>query len=414
MATEVVPEPEQARLGLAGRFALVLEHERIPFVSYPYEWTFSMLQDAAVLHLDLLLAALEAGAGMKDGYAFNVQWKGTRPVFIDLPSFEAGAGSGPWAGYRQFCQTFLYPLMLQAHKDVSFQPFLRGQVDGLTPAQMRNLLDGRDRYRRGVFRHVHLHRAIEQRFGKSSTRSVERELKDAGFGAELTRAVARKLRTLVERLRWKRASSTWSDYQRTCTYTDADREAKAAFVGRVTGSRRRDVVVDLGCNEGTYARLAADHAGLVVAVDADDLVVDHLYRALRDQGVANVLPLVMNLLDPSPGLGWRGRERASFADRVRPDLVMALALVHHLAVAGNVPLAEVVDWLRSFDAEVVVELVDREDPMARRLLANKPAGVHDDYGLETFERLLGGAFDVVDREQLPSGTRTIFHAVPRR
>jgi SAM-dependent methyltransferase len=173
------------------------------------------------------------------------------------------------------------------------------------------------------------------------------------------------------------------------------------------------MVWDLGCNDGTYARIAAERADTVVAVDADEEVVDRLYRARRAAGDRTILPLVLDLLDPSPGLGWRGRERASFWDRGRPDVVLALALVHHLTLAGSVPLAEVVDWLASLGGELVLEVPHRDDPMVQRLLSGKPAGTHDDYSLERFEALVAERFAVRDRVALPSGTRTILHLLPR-
>jgi hypothetical protein len=406
--TEQVPAPSGD-----GTWALVLEHERIPFVSYPYEWTFSMLRDAALLHLDILLDALDEGVTMKDGYAYNVQWRGTTPVFIDVVSFERLRGGEPWAGYRQFCQTFLYPLLLQAYKGVAFQPLLRGQVDGIPPDQMRRLFSGRDQLRPGVLKHVTLHSAMQSRMSKAGTQNTREELEAAGFSVELNRATVRALRKLVAGLSWRPDASHWADYQQTSTYTDQERAAKSEFVDQALAGRRLGLVWDLGCNDGTYSRIAARHAAGVVAVDVADDVIDGLYRRLRDEGEHRILPLVMNLTDPSPGIGWRGRERAPFFERARPDAVLALALVHHLALAANVPLPEVVDWLRSLDARVVVEFVDPADPMAERLLGNLKPGIHDAYQREAFERLLGERFDVERRLELPSGTRTLYAAVPR-
>jgi SAM-dependent methyltransferase len=409
--TTTVVEPGSFPEGGAGHdYAIVLEHERIPFVSYPYEWTFEMLRDAAVLHLEILLAALDDGMTMKDGYAFNVQWRGTAPMFIDIGSFEPGGG--PWVGYRQFCQTFLYPLLLEAHLGVPFQRFLAGHLEGLEPGDMRRLFGGRRRFNKGVFRNVYLHSVIQDRVTRS-TRSVQQDLKKAGFSTELTKATAKKLLKLVRRLRSKRSGSNWSEYRDTCSYSDAERAAKERFVTDAARTRRPGLVWDLGCNDGAFARLVAAHAGYVVAVDADDVVVDRLYRALRADGPANVLPLVVNLVDPSPGRGWRTTERQAFTDRGTPDLVLGLALVHHLAIAANVPLAEVVAWLRSFDCAAVVEFVAPEDPMAQRLLANKPPGLHDDYRPDTFEALLAPAFTVEQRELLPGGTRTLYLVTPR-
>ena len=162
------------------------------------------------------------------------------------------------------------------------------------------------------------------------------------------------------------------------------------------------------------SRVAAAHADYVVCADGDDLVLDGLYRSLRQEGNRQILPAYLDLSDPSPGLGWRGRERAGFFDRARPDAVLALALLHHLAITGNVPLAELVDWLHALGGRLVVEFVDPTDPMADRLLANKPPGMHGDYRREVFERLLEARFDIADREEFPSGTRTLYHATPRR
>src|SRR6266542_3539600 len=183
---------------------MVLEHDRIPVVSYPYEWTFSMLKAAALLHLDLLQQGLAEGQTMKDGYAYNLQFVGARPVFIDVGSFEQARPGEPWAGYRQFCQTFLYPLLLTAYKGVRFQPWLRGAVQGIAPGDIRPLFTGFDVFKRGVLKHVVL----------------------------LQAATVKAIRKLVAGLRWKAGESAWSDYQRTSTYTDAEKERKQAFVRR--------------------------------------------------------------------------------------------------------------------------------------------------------------------------------------
>jgi SAM-dependent methyltransferase len=393
----------------AGEWALVLEHERIPFVSYPYEWPFSMLRSAAELHLELLQEALGEGHTMSDGYAYNVQWVGSRPVFIDVGSFQPAGAGGPWAGYRQFCQTFLIPLMLQAHRGVSYRPLLRGQVDGIPPAQGARLFSRADWARTGVFRHAVLHDLMERRFAGDPTQQVQAQLRSAGFDQELVKAVASKLLKTVRRLRWEPSGSGWSDYGDTCTYDDAGRAAKRAFVDAAVRAQPRRLVYDLGCNDGTYARLAAEHADHVVAVDGDEVTIERLHRQLRDAGDTKVLPLVVDLADPSPGIGWRNRERSRFEDRGRPDVVLALALVHHLALTNGVPLPGIIDWLASFGAEVVVEFVDRPDPMAKRLLANKPEGTHDAYSHGAFDTAVAERFTVLAREELPGGTRTMYH-----
>lgn len=395
-----------------GEFAAVLEHERVPFVSYPYEWSFEMLRDAALLHLEILVAALGEDVTMKDGYAFNVQWVGARPVFIDIGSFEPIRGGGPWVGYRQFCQSFLYPLMLEAHLGVPFQRYLVGHLDGLEPTDMRRMLSGRKRFKKGVFRHVYLHSLAERKVTRGGT-AIKEEMGRSGFGKELNLAMAKKLHKLVGKLRSKRSDSGWKRYRETCTYTDDDRAAKERFVRAALREVDPALTWDLGCNDGAYSRMAAEAGGTVVAVDGDDVTIDALYRSLRADGPANVLPLVMDLVDPSPARGWRNEERRAFTGRDSPDLVLALALVHHLAIAANVPLPEVVGWFRSLDAALVVEFVDPTDPMAAQLLGNKPTGLFDDYRIDTFEKELEERFTITRREQLPSGTRTLYLVSPR-
>jgi hypothetical protein len=388
----------------------VLEHERVPVVSYPYEWPFAMLREAASLQLDVLVAALGDGISLKDGTAYNVQFFGSRPTFIDIGSFEPA--SGPWPGYRQFCQTMLFPLMVQAHLGVPFQPLLRGSIDGLTPSQVAGMFSGLRRFRKGVVRNVTLHSVLERRVTTASEQ-VKSELKDSGFSADLAKSTAKNLAKLVSGLEVARRGSTWSDYRDTCSYSDADAEAKQAFVRSAIAGGDAGLVLDLGANDGVYSLLAAEQADYVVAADGDEMVIDRLYRRLRAERNENVLPLVMNLVDPSGGVGWRNRERAAFADRVRPDVTLALALVHHLAIAASVPLPEVVSWLRSFGGRLVVEFVHVDDVQVQRLLANKPAGLFDDYRREAFEALLAEQFLVHEQQSLPGGSRTLYLAEPK-
>lgn len=391
----------------------VLEHERIPFISYPYEWTFGMLRSAAILHLEILLAALEEGFTTKDGYAFNIQFRGSSPVFIDIGSFEPVGDGGPWVGYRQFCQTMLYPLMVEAHLGIPFQHILRGHLEGIDTADMRRLLGPAGMLRKGVLRHVVIHDMLSAKVDTSS-QSTRRQLASEGAGTEIAKASAAKLLDVVRSLSSPRSDSVWASYRTTCSYSDEDTDAKTRFVESVLSESRPPLLFDLGCNDGRFSLQASAHATQVVAVDFDPLVVDNFFRELRQsRGPRNVIPLVQDLTDPSPARGWRGRERAAFFDRERPDLVLALALVHHLSIGANVPLAEVVDFLASLGDELVVEFVEPHDPMAQRLLSNKPAGTHDDYRVDLFEKALGEHCEVLSAESLPGGSRRLYHAKPR-
>jgi len=392
--------------------AAILRHERIPFVSYPYEWTFSMLKDAALLQLDLLLAALEHDMVLKDSTPYNVQFKGARPTFVDVGSFERLRQGEPWVGYRQFCMLYLYPLLLQSVKDVPFQPWLRGSIDGIRPSEIRPLMNFRDRFRKGVFTNVILHAKLEARYA-DKPQQVKDEVKRV-FKKELFVANVRKMRKLVQRLEWNPPEGVWTAYGERNSYTDDDAKRKDEFVREVAKSREWKLVWDIGANNGRYSRIAAEGAKNVIAVDADQGPVELLYRDLRDEAGEQILPLTMNLADPSPGLGWRGLERRSMPDRGKPDLVLALALVHHVAISANVPVKEFVDWLASLGSALVIEFPTREDPMVKQLLAPKRDGLHPDYELEYFERTLKEAFDVERSERLESGTRVLYYARPKR
>lgn len=391
-------------------WAAYVEHPRLPFVSYPYEWSFEMLRDAAKLQIELLRVGIDEGVMAKDASPYNVQFVGALPVFIDVGSFELQREGEPWYGYRQFCQLFLYPLMFQAYKDLPYHPWLRGAIDGITPDEARRVLSGRKRGRRGVLTHVELHARAQDRFADSD-QDVKRDLARAGFQQSLIKANLDKLAALLDRLEWRRSWSEWSGYSERSHYAAPELEHKAAFVRDVTSASRRALVWDVGCNDGYFSRIAAEHASCVVALDADHLVVDQLYRTLRRERERRILPLVMNLADPSPGIGWRGRERLPFHDRGRPDLVLALAVVHHLALTNNVPLPDLVDLFADVTPELVVEFPTPDDPMVQRLLRGKREGIHADYRLDRFEAALGRRFAVRRRDELEGGTRVLYHAV---
>lgn len=392
-------------------WAAVLKHERVPFISYPYEWSFGMLRDAALLQLDLLLAALDEGLILKDASAYNCQWRGAQPVFIDIPSFEIARAGEPWAGYRQFCQMFLYPLMLQAYKDLAFQPWLRGSVDGVEPRQCRRVFGLRDWLRAGVLLHVVLQSRMQERYADTD-RDVRRELRAAGFSAALIRGNVQRLRSVVAGLAWTRAKTEWSDYALQNSYTAEDRARKEAFVRAAVVRQPWKRVWDLGCNTGTFSRIAAENAEYVVALDADPLAIDRLYRRLQAEGNRRILPLIFDVASPSPGLGWRGRERRPLEERGRPELVLSLALIHHVVISANIPLTEFIDWLASLDASIVIEFVARQDPMVQRLLRNK-SDDYPDYDVKPFEDCFARAFTIEERAVLGSGSRILYFGRPR-
>ena len=395
---------------LSDPWVAVLRHQTIPVVSYPYEWCFSMLQDAALLQIDLLLAALDEGMTLKDATPFNIQWIGPRPVCIDIGSFTAAAPGEPWAGDRQVCETFLYPLFLQADTDVPLHPGLRGSLDGVEAGHITRLISARDRLRPGVFPHVYLLSKLQSR-DESTHRTVRKDLRAAGFTAALITHTVRRMRHLVARLTWRRARSTWSEYADGTPYDQPDRARKKQCVLRAPRSAHRAGVWDLGGHTGEYSRAVRACADRVIAVEADPLAIDRLSRAVKVEHASTILPVVGNLTDPSPGLGWRHHARQTLAARSRPDLILARARMHHLSIGRNVPLPEVVAWVARFEADGVIEFVAPQDAMVAPRVSNRAARASGDTP-DRVEACVAEHCVIAETERLPSGTRTMYDVRP--
>ena len=396
---------------VAGDWAAVLHHEAVPFVSYPYEWTFGMLKDAALLHLDLLLAALPAGLILKDSSAYNVQWMGAQPIFIDIPSFEKLSQGEPWVGYRQFCELFLYPLFLQAYKGVDYRPWLRGQIDGIPASGVRALMSARDLVRPGVLLHVLAQDSLQRRYA-AKPQNVRSRIAKAGFDKQLIVNNVRGLRKIVAGLTPGGSKTVWADYDQTHSYDRAEFEAKCAFVRNAAQHRHWKRAWDLGCNTGTFSRIVAEHADQVVSMDGDWMAIEHLYQAQKSrEDRAKILPLVINLSDPSPAQGWRGTERRSLPERGKPELTLCLALIHHIVISANIPMRDFVGWLAGLGTSLVVEFVSREDEMVQTLLANKD-DQYGDYDQANFEACLTEHYQIRTRRPLKGGKRCIYFCTP--
>lgn len=393
-----------------GPWALVLEHERLKSVTYPYEWGFAMLREAAVLTLELQLAALADGFTLKDGTPYNVQFRGTRPVFIDCGSFEPLRPGAVWAGYRQFCQQFLYPLMLRAYRGLPHAPWLRGQLEGIAASEAAALLGWGRAFKPGVLTHVFLQSRIQSAHADDAA-DLRAELAAAGSDTGVVAASVLRLRGVLDALSWEPPASAWSDYGRGAHYSQADLKAKESFVREAVSGRPRRLAWDVGANRGDYSRMLAASADAVLALDADAAAHEGLFRELGgSEGV--VTPLCWDLADPSPGLGWRGLERPPLESRAKPDFVLALAVLHHLRLSSGVPTSELAEWLSSLGAEAVVEFVAKEDVAAKRLLARKDDR-YADWTRAAFEAALAPRFTVVRSADLAEGRRVLYHLRPR-
>jgi len=388
-----------------------LKHKPISFISYPYEWSFGMLKDAALLQLDLLLAALEEDMILKDATPYNIQWEGSCPIFIDIPSFEQLNPGEPWAGYRQFCQLYLYPLFLLAYKNISHIPWLRGSLEGIEPGQINNLMSLRDLLRPGVFLHVYLHSKAQVKFSNTS-RNVKNDFKNSGFNKNSIMANVRHLKTIIENLNWNISKTEWSHYTTNHSYTDSDLESKKQFVHKASEKQRWKLSWDLGCNTGEFSRVISENSNYVVAMDADHLAIEYFYQNLKKENKNFILPLINNIADPSPNLGWMNLERKTLLNRGKPDLILCLALIHHMVITANIPLKSYINWLASLDGALIIEFITKNDPMVKVLLKNKE-DIYADYELTHFESCLKEYFNIKSTQRLESGTRILYFAIPK-
>lgn len=398
-----------------------MRHARVSTISYPYEWSFGMLKSAALFHLHLFERCIENGWTLKDASAYNVQWVGSKPVFIDTVSFEPYVDGAPWAAYRQFCMMFLFPLMVNAYAGIDFRPLLRSSLDGITPATARKILGLSSLHKPGVLSHVIMHAKLERRaelsdaleakgLTEASGKEVQ-EIRSPRHSKTMVLGTIDSLARLIRKLELPEARTAWGDYAQEHSYSDASFEAKQEFVTRHCAERHRKVVWDIGCNTGTFSRIAASHADTVLAVDGDGLAIERLFRTLKSEGNENILPLVLDLTNPSPNQGWLGQERTSLDRRSKPDLVLCLALIHHLVLTANVPLASVIGWLRSLGSELIIEYVDIADPMSQMLVRNKRNDHHELTEAE-FVRAIEPHFSVSDSKVLKGGLRTLYYLRP--
>lgn len=387
-----------------GDAAGALEHPRIPFVSYPYEWTFSMLKDAALLQLDLLAESLAEGITIKDATPYNIQFVEGRPVFIDIGSFEAYTAGEPWIGYRQFTRQFLFPLMLRSHVGVPFQPWLRGNPEGPTAGEMRRLLGPWQRLKPSTLLHVSLQARMEERM---SGRAVRNELRTAGFNSELILANIRKLRRLMADLDWDGSRAGWIEYE-SCQHVGRDRETKSEFLEQALAEFRPARVVDFGANDGHFSEIAVASGAITIAVDGDEPVLDALYR--RGTKASLVLS---DLTNPSPSQGWAEVERPGLSERAGPDLVIAYGLIHHLIYTASIPPRAVMEWLASFGCPLVVEFVSPVDEMVAKLTANKmDQELHTGRTQAEFETILSAHFEIQATRTLGEGSRVLYSLRP--
>lgn len=404
---------ESAEVGLSDADIgdTVMRHERIPVLTYPFEWSFDMLRDGALVTLDLLQKCLERDLMLKDATAFNVAFHAGGMRFFDTLSIESHTEGAPWDGYAQFCREFLFPLMLTSYRAVEFQPWLRGSLNGIPVRHFARLLGLRDKLRGPVMKHVVLQAKLESSFANTDA-EMRSSFKSMKFSKPMIAANAAGLAKTLRGLSYEAGDSVWGNYAASHSYSADDEQVKRQFVERGVTRLAPDSVVDLGGNIGDYSLLVAPHVNRALCVDIDPACINTLYRRLRDGGPDNVIPIVGDLLNPTPALGWGLAERRDLFSRIRSDAFLALALVHHLAIGGNVPLAHVIETLHRIAPTGIVEWVDKDDAMVQRMLRNR-TDVFDDYNWSAFRRELERYFAIVDTVETHGGARRLCLLEPR-
>ncbi|MCW5941523.1 MAG: class I SAM-dependent methyltransferase [Fimbriimonadaceae bacterium] len=401
------PETDLERQAEPGAVAVLLP-KSIRFVSHPYEWSFGMLRDAALLTLDLQWRAIERGFVLKDASAYNVQFDEGRPVFIDTLSFERYVPGEPWIAYAQFCRHFLAPLALMAHVDVRLGALMGEHLDGIPLDLAARLLPWRTKWSFGLLTHLHAHaRAGASRGDGPSARTPS--LSEGGM-----RGLIQSLRRTVESLRWEPKGTEWADYYSDTNYTEAGQRSKEDTVRRWLAELATEGATcwDLGANNGRYSRLAAEVGLWTLAADVDPAAVEQAYRHVRATNATNLHPLLVDLRNPPPGRGWEGRERDRFFDRGPADVALALALVHHLAIGNNVPLPSVWSAFARCGRTLIVEWVPKSDSQVQRMMRAR-RDVFATYDEAHFEASIPPGLRIVARAPIADSGRVLYRVAPR-
>jgi len=380
----------------------VVEPEPVRHISYPYEWCFSQLQDAALVTLRIAKAALRRGLVLKDASAYNIQFQDGQPLLIDTLSFERYVDGEPWIAYRQFCEHFLAPLALMAHTDVRLSRLLQTRVDGIPLDLAAKLLPFRTRLNPGLLIHLHAHAAWQGRSAPAGGKTQSKRMdKNALLG------LFESLQGTIRALRWDAAGTEWGGYYAGTNYTEAAFREKERLVGEILGRWKPGTVWDLGGNTGVFSRIAAEKCCDVLCFDGDYGAVERNYRTVKERRETRLLPLVLDLANPSPAIGWGNRERAGFLERGPADAVLALALVHHLAIGNNLPLERIAEFFAGCGGRLLVEFVPKEDSQVRRMLATR-RDIFTDYTRAGFEAAFGKYFRIGRAIPIPGSLRTLY------
>jgi hypothetical protein len=380
----------------------IIKPERIPFISYPYSWCFSQMKDAALVMLDIQKKAFDFGMSLKDCSSYNIQFRRGRPILIDTLSFEEYREGEPWVAYRQFCQHFLAPLALMSIKDIRLNQLLRVYLDGIPLDLASNLLKFHLRNIFPLLIHIHLHAKAQKHFADRAVEISRRTMSRFSFMGLLD-----NLENTVKKIKWKVRSTEWIDYYEKTNYSPEGLQHKKQIVDDFLNMIHPKIVWDLGANIGIFSRIAAKKGSEVISFDFDTAAVEINYIQCKERRETKILPLLLDLTNPSPGIGWENKERMSLFERGPTDTVLALAMIHHLAISNNLPFNKIVDFFSSICISLIIEFVPKEDSQVQRLLAIRE-DIFPNFTQQVFEREFKRIFMIQSAVRVKDSLRTLY------
>ena len=378
----------------------MIRPNRIPFISYPYEWSFGQLKDAALTTLRIHRAALDQDMILKDASAYNIQFLNGQPVLIDTLSFEFYQPGSPWPAYGQFCRHFLAPLMLMVYRDLRLLQLLRVYIDGIPLDLASTLLKGKGGF--AAKQHIHWHARATRKHAEDG----KGEVRKVAISKFCHAAMIDSLIRTVEGLRLKGVETEWGDYYAHTNYSDTAAQSKEKLVSAFLEDIRPRTAWDFGANDGRYSRLALAYGGSAVAFDVDPIAVERSYHAVK-AAREPMLPLLLDLTNPSPPMGFANRERVGIQDRQKPDCILMLAVIHHMVISNNLPQTMLAQWLSSLTGSLIIEFVPKQDSQVQTLLATRD-DIFPDYTKQGFERAFGQFFEIVRQSRVEGSERTLY------
>ncbi len=382
----------------------VIQPDELPFISYPFEWSFSQYKDAALATLQIQKKAFEKGFILKDASAYNIQFVNGKALLIDTLSFDNYVQGEPWVAYRQFCQHFLAPLALMALTDIRLSQLMRVYIDGIPLDLASKLLPGSTKLNLGLNLHIHTHAAAQLKYADDTSAKKQNK---GQMNRNAFMGLVDSLESTIKGLTPKGVKTEWGHYYDDTNYSDNSLKEKRDLVSKLVMQASPKTLWDLGANTGYFTRVASEQGIFSIAFDIDPLAVEQGWQDVKARKESYLLPLVLDLTNPSPSLGWANQERSSFLQRGPADCVMALALIHHLAISNNVPLSTLAEFFAQIGKWLIIEFVPKEDSQVQRLLATRE-DIFPEYTLEGFEKAFSNVYSVRTKEPITGSKRWLF------